>query len=122
MEEVGLPFIREHRFHPVRRWRFDYYFPSLNIAFEYDGLGLGHTGIAGVLRDTDKINEAQAMGIAVYRANARTVRSGVAANLVERVTKQGGTAHELPRKGRGNRKVQHNQAGKGRSKTQAKQR
>lgn len=83
---------REARFHPTRRWRFDWYLPDQRppVAFEYDGLmrhgeNQGHTSIGAVLRDVDKINEAQAMGIRVFRVNARTIWNGEAFDLARRV-------------------------------------
>ena len=55
------PVEREYRFHPVRRWRFDWYLPGQTppVAFEYDGLmrhgeNQGHTSIGAVLRDVEQ--------------------------------------------------------------------
>jgi hypothetical protein len=37
-EFIGLrPAVREHRFHPVRKWRFDLAWPELLLAIEVDG-------------------------------------------------------------------------------------
>lgn len=82
---------REFRFHPTRRWRFDWYLPEQGehgIAFEYDGLMSGHAShasIGGILRDSEKINESLAMGIPVYRVNAKFIQDGRAFSLAERV-------------------------------------
>jgi len=120
MASLGLPFVKEYRFHPVRLWRFDYYFPTLNVAFEYDGLGRGHTGVKGVLNDTDKINEAQMLGICVYRVNTRTVSNGVAEDLVRRVVAKHGVPASVAHKRQRNRQVQHDQDGQARPAPQAK--
>lgn len=86
--------VHEHRFHPVRKWRFDWFLPdqgACGIAFEYDGLMRGdpsHTSVTKVLRDSDKINEAQAMGIPVYRVNAKTIQNGEAFTLADRVLRR----------------------------------
>ena len=39
----GLPpCVREHRFRPPRRWRFDYAWPEQLVAFEYEVADLAH--------------------------------------------------------------------------------
>src|SRR3954464_10168436 len=41
---------KEHRFHPERRWRFDWALPDKMIGIEYEGLNSeksGHTTISG---------------------------------------------------------------------------
>lgn len=71
---IGLAL--EHRFHPVRRWRFDYAFPDLMIAVEYDGLmfrSVGHTSLGAIMSDMERTNQAQLLGWTIYRANAKTV-------------------------------------------------
>lgn len=61
--------ILEHRFHPVRRWRFDFAVPRLKLAMEYQGhghTGGGHIGrhatITGISGDAEKFNQAQVLG------------------------------------------------------------
>lgn len=84
----------EYRFHPIRRWRFDFMWltpgedpqPTM-VAVEYDG-GLGmtsHSSIKGIMRDQEKINHAQELGWQVYRANSASVRDGSFMELFERV-------------------------------------
>lgn len=78
----------ELRFHPSRRWRFDYAWPAGKIAVEYDGIMFGdasHSSLAGILRDAEKCNEAQAMGWRVFRANAKTVKDGSFFALIDAV-------------------------------------
>lgn len=94
--------IHEHRFHEKRRWRFDWFLPcqgESGIAFEYDGLFGGRSGreattshgsVAGILRDSEKINAAQAMGIPVYRVNARSIQDGSAFTLAASVLREQG--------------------------------
>lgn len=86
------PVETEYRFHPVRRWRFDFYLPDHNIAVEYEGVmtkgaNVGHASIAGIMRDVEKYNEATAMGIRVFRATAENVRTGAIFTLLENVKK-----------------------------------
>jgi hypothetical protein len=59
----------EYRFHPVRRWRFDYAVPEIRLAVEYHGHAgfvgkgaSGHSTIKGLTNDCEKINSAIAAG------------------------------------------------------------
>lgn len=86
------PVWEEHTFHPSRAWRFDFYLPAQAppVAIEYDGVlhhgkNHGHVSISGVLRDAEKTNEAHALGIRTYRANAKTLQDGSFTRLLERV-------------------------------------
>ena len=62
--------VKELRFYPERRWRFDYAFPTLKVAIEIDGAvwTLGrHNRPAGYLADMEKLNTAASMGWLVLR-------------------------------------------------------
>lgn len=60
----------EHKFHPVRRWRFDYAIPEIKLAIEYQGHAgfvgkagsSGHSSIKGLTNDSEKMNSAIACG------------------------------------------------------------
>jgi len=60
----------EFRFHPVRRWRFDYAIPDIKLAVEYNGHGgfvkaggiSRHGSIIGMTNDAEKMNSAIADG------------------------------------------------------------
>jgi hypothetical protein len=66
--------VSEHRFHPVRMWRFDYAIPSIKLAFEYQGHSgfirkgkdgnpvSGHSTIKGLTNDAEKFNQAHIRG------------------------------------------------------------
>lgn len=61
--------VTEYRFHPVRRWRFDWAVVERKIAFEFDGgvfTGGRHTRPVGFSNDREKMNVAQSMGWQVY--------------------------------------------------------
>jgi len=65
--------IAEFRFHPVRRWRFDYCWPGSKIALELDGgtwTRGRHTRGAGYRGDCEKLNAAASLGFIVYRVMA----------------------------------------------------
>ena len=62
--------MKEFQFHPTRRWRFDYAFPTLQVAVEVDGgvwTGGRHINPAGYINDMEKLNTAASMGWLVLR-------------------------------------------------------
>lgn len=69
-QEVGVACVREYRFHPKRRWRFDYAIPSHKIAIEIEG-GVWtygrHNRARGYLADMEKYNEATRLGWRLLR-------------------------------------------------------
>lgn len=78
----GPDLVREHRFHEVRRWRFDFAHLPSKVAFEIQG-GLyqaqsGHRSREGVTRDYEKSNEAQRLGWKVYAVTSRDLQDRAA--------------------------------------------
>ena len=72
---------REYRFHPTRRWRFDFYWPQFQLALEVDGgvyTGGRHTRGIGYEKDCEKTAEALCMNIAVLRVTATHIKDGSA--------------------------------------------
>jgi hypothetical protein len=67
----GLPVPEcEHRFHPVRRWRFDYAWVAQKVALEVEGGAWTkgrHTRGKGFVGDIEKYNAAVTMGWRVVR-------------------------------------------------------
>lgn len=66
----GVEVVREYRFHPTRRWRFDYAIPAERIALEVEGgvwTGGRHTSPKGFLNDIEKYNTAVVLGWRVVR-------------------------------------------------------
>jgi very-short-patch-repair endonuclease len=66
----ALQLAEEHRFHPERKWRFDFALPSLKIGIEYEGLNSDksrHTTMKGYTGDAEKYNAAQAAGWRIVR-------------------------------------------------------
>ena len=62
--------VKEFRFHPTRKWRFDYAFPSMMVAVEVDGgvwTGGRHINPVGYVNDMEKLNTAASMGWLVLR-------------------------------------------------------
>ena len=87
---INLP-VMEHRFHPSRRWRFDFAYPDKKLAIEYQG-GVymnksGHSNVSGMERDCLKFSSAAALGWRVMPINAGMVRRGEAVQLVAEALK-----------------------------------
>ena len=72
---------REFRFHPVRKWRFDFAWPAYMLAVEIEG-GVFVTGRhsrgLGMLADMEKAATAMLMGWRVLRVGGKHVKSGAA--------------------------------------------
>lgn len=85
----GLPDpVAEHRFHPTRRWRFDYCWPTHRVALEVDGgiyTGGRHTRGAGTEGDHEKFNEAAVLGWRVLRVTPRKLLTSATMGLLQRV-------------------------------------
>lgn len=73
LDANGIKYVTEHRFHPVRKWRFDIAIIDKKIAVEYEGLMSSksrHTTITGYVKDCEKYNNAQILGWCVFRYTA----------------------------------------------------
>ena len=83
LAKLGLPVPeREYRFHPVRKWRFDFAYPNRCIGIECDGgtwSGGRHVRGAGYQRDAEKFNAASRLGWYVFHYTGDMIRSGYAA-------------------------------------------
>ncbi|MGN6555625.1 MAG: hypothetical protein ACTHLW_18105 [Verrucomicrobiota bacterium] len=70
--------LTEHRFHPTRRWKFDYAHPPTKVAVEIEGgiwSGGRHTRGDGFQEDCDKYNTATLMGWRVFRLTSKMVNA-----------------------------------------------
>lgn len=82
--------VPEHRFHKTRKWRFDFAFPYLKIAVEYEGIyssRSGHRMLLVFVKNCEKYNEANIEGWLLLRFSADMVRSGLAIDQIERAWK-----------------------------------
>ena len=77
--EIPTP-VREHAFHPSRKWRFDFAWPEKRFAVEIEGSGPGGTGRhqrpAGYLADAEKYEAAMLLGWTVYRVPGAWIAEG----------------------------------------------
>lgn len=79
---------REHRFHPVRKWRFDFAWPEKLIAFECEGaiyMNGRHTRGSGFEKDCEKYNAAMLLGWRVFKVTRRMVEQGIAIGIAAEV-------------------------------------
>lgn len=79
--------VAEHRFHPRRRWRFDFAWPDRLVAVEVEGgtfSGGRHSRGRGFAADAEKYSEAAIAGWLVIRVTTDMVLDGRALALVER--------------------------------------
>lgn len=68
-----LKILSEFKFHPTRKWRFDFAIVEKKIAIEYEGIFSArsrHTSITGFTNDCEKYNEAVKLGWRVLRYTA----------------------------------------------------
>ena len=68
--DLKVDCVKEFKFHPVRKWRFDYAVPEHKIDLEVEGgvwTGGRHTSPKGFLGDIEKYNTATLMGWRVFR-------------------------------------------------------
>jgi hypothetical protein len=90
--QVPVP-VGEHRFHPTRKWRFDWAWPQQFLALEVNGgayIQGRHTRGAGFEKDCEKLSEAAVLGYRVLHVLPAQVASGAALMLVERALAGGG--------------------------------
>ena len=71
-EIIGILPIKEYKFHPVRKWRIDYFFetPAKKLAVEIEGgvwVKGRHTRGSGFVKDMEKYNELTRSGIFLLR-------------------------------------------------------
>lgn len=83
---LGRP-VREWRFHPPRRWRFDLAFVLEKLAIEVDGgtwkgAAGRHTSGAGYERDCEKQNTAALDGWVILRFTTAMVKDGRALETI----------------------------------------
>jgi very-short-patch-repair endonuclease len=84
---LGLPVpVGEYRFHPVRKWRFDYAWPTQKVALEIQGgvFAKGrHVQGAGLRKEYEKLNAAAADGWRVLFILPEQVSNGTAMQIIE---------------------------------------
>ena len=86
MKAEGIGYTPEFKFHPVRKWRFDFALAK-GIAVEVEGglwiLGRHNRGL-GMEEDMAKYNEAALQGWRVLRFSTAMVKNGKAIETIKR--------------------------------------
>ena len=88
----GLPRpVAEFRFHPVRRWRFDFAWPMHKVALEVNG-GVWtqgrHTRGAGAIKDMEKQNAAAVLGWRMLYTTPSGLCSGATVDLLIQILRE----------------------------------
>jgi hypothetical protein len=94
LKHNGISFVREIRFHPIRKWRFDFAFPRMepDIVLDVQG-GLGtktgyHSSEKGYANDAAKSFEAQMLGLMVLHVTNDMIKNGTALKMVQRALRE----------------------------------
>lgn len=85
----GPYLVTEYKFHPERKWRFDYAHLPTKTAIEINGgvwSGGRHNRGAGYLRDREKVNTAQMLGWKVFELGTGQVTTDNVQAIIEHVT------------------------------------
>jgi len=85
---AGVEVVPEFRFHPDRKWRFDFSIPEKKIAIECEGgtwTGGRHVRGSGFEKDCEKYNAAAALNWRVFRYTKQMIASGEAVNQIKEV-------------------------------------
>lgn len=90
---------REHRFHPTRRWKFDFAWPGYMLAVEVEGMGGRHQTHQGFRLDLEKYHHAFMLGWSVYRCSSAMVKSGAALEAIQSVLNNGDIRQQGGRNG-----------------------
>ena len=83
--------VREHKFHPTRRWRFDLAFLESKLAVEVEG-GIWtygrHNRAISFIKDMEKYNEACLLGWNLLRFTTDMVKKGESIKIISKFFKE----------------------------------
>lgn len=85
---VGLHPTAEYKFHPTRRWRFDWAFIEDKIAVEQEGaiwIQGRHTRGSGFVKDLEKYNEAARLGWRIFKFQPKEFKNYTAQQYMAKV-------------------------------------
>lgn len=77
-QELGETIVPEYKFHPTRKWRFDYAIPTYQIAIEIEGgiwLQGRHNRPISMIKDFEKYNEAAILGWRILKYTPQQVNN-----------------------------------------------
>lgn len=94
LKVAGVPApLAEFRFHPTRKWRFDFAWTDEKVALEVEGgiwVGGRHNSPVGFQKDMEKYNEAAIAGWCVLRATTKEVLDGSVVKTLQRALENRG--------------------------------
>lgn len=88
--------LRNHRFHPTRKWAFDFAWPAQKVALEVDGGTFAdgrHSQGHGYDHDCEKLNTATLAGWRVLRVTSTHLRDGMAIDWTRELLHGAGYVH-----------------------------
>jgi very-short-patch-repair endonuclease len=89
-KSTGANFVSEHKFHPVRKWRFDFANLETKTAIEVEGGAYSqgrHTRGSGFIADMEKYNAAIELGWVVLRYTPQQMGKSSTHEQISNVTK-----------------------------------
>ena len=87
-KELRLDVVPEYKFHPTRKWRFDFAIPEYKIAIEVEGGAYTngrHTRGKGFVNDMEKYNEVVCLGWALIRVTPDQLLTFNTIEMIKRV-------------------------------------
>jgi hypothetical protein len=116
LEDHRIPFVTQYRFHPVRKWTFDFaiggapvmvrgrkmFTPGdasrIKLAIEVEGGQFtgGHKRGPAADSDCEKFNEATLLGWRVLRFTSNQVKRGVSGRVIQRAWVDASPARRAP--------------------------
>ena len=106
LRAYNIEFQEEYKFHPTRRWRFDFAMPEIKLAIEVEGIThygknkdgsmrLGrHQTAKGIEQDCIKYGAAMELGWDVYRCTQGMVSKGAAIDTILKLIALKNVSHE----------------------------
>lgn len=85
---ILLPYQQEYKFHPTRRWKFDFAWVERKIAIEINGgswVSGRHNNAVSLELDYEKLNEAQMMGWQVFQLTGNMLKRGDLEEMLLRI-------------------------------------
>jgi hypothetical protein len=86
LKREGMTYERHYRFHPTRKWEFDFAWPLLMLAVEIEGGTWAwgrHNQPEGYEKDCEKYNAATLLGWDVYRFTGKMCFDGDAMKTIK---------------------------------------
>jgi len=84
------PYVTEHTFHTIRKWRFDFAWLDFRVALEVDGgiwIGGGHNRGGGFAKDIEKFNCAHLLGWHILRCVPKDICTVATSDMVKQMIK-----------------------------------